>query len=123
MADIRHYVACSAGVGKSWLACALGHKACREDFSVAYHWVPRLFATLALARGDGRYGRILKSLAKTELLILDDWGPEKLNSDQRRDVLEIIEDRYERRSTIVTSQVPHCVEVACEAWRFAPRTR
>lgn len=95
-----------AGVGKSWLACAIGHKACREDFSVAYHRVPRLFASLALARGDGRYGRILKSLAKTDLLILDDWGPEKLNDDQRRDLLEIIEDRYERRSTIVTSQVP-----------------
>ncbi|RWA57951.1 AAA family ATPase [Mesorhizobium sp. M1C.F.Ca.ET.193.01.1.1] len=95
-----------AGVGKSWLACALGHKACREDFSVAYHRVPRLFATLALARGDGRYGRILKQLAKTDLLVLDDWGPEKLNDDQRRDVLEIIEDRYERRSTIVTSQLP-----------------
>ncbi|MEI8703138.1 IS21-like element helper ATPase IstB [Mesorhizobium sp. ISC15] len=95
-----------AGVGKSWLACALGHKACREDFSVAYHRVPRLFATLALARGDGRYGRILKQLAKTDLLILDDWGPEKLNDDQRRDGLEIIEDRYERRSTIVTSQLP-----------------
>ncbi|WP_210285091.1 IS21-like element helper ATPase IstB [Mesorhizobium neociceri] len=95
-----------AGVGKSWLACALGHKACREDFSVAYHRVPRLFAALALARGDGRYGRILKSLARTDLLILDDWGPEKLNDDQRRDLLEIIEDRYERRSTIVTSQVP-----------------
>jgi len=95
-----------AGVGKSWLACAIGHKACREDFSVAYHRVPRLFANLALARGDGRYGRILKSLAKIDLLILDDWGPEKLNDDQRRDLLEIIEDRYERRSTIVTSQVP-----------------
>ncbi len=60
-----------AGVGKSCLAYELGHKACREDFSVAYHRVPRLFATLALARGDGRYGRILKSLAKTDLLILD----------------------------------------------------
>ncbi|MER8792346.1 IS21-like element helper ATPase IstB [Mesorhizobium sp. M0983] len=95
-----------AGVGKSWLACALGHKACREDFSVAYHRVPRLFAALALARGDGRYGRILKQLAKTDLLILDDWGPEKLNDNQRRDVLENIEDRYERRSTIVTSQLP-----------------
>lgn len=95
-----------AGVGKSWLACALGHQACRQDFSVAYHRVPRLFAALALARGDGRYGRILKSLARTDLLILDDWGPEKLNDDQRRDLLEIIEDRYERRSTIVTSQVP-----------------
>lgn len=95
-----------AGVGKTWLACALGHKACREDFSVAYQRVPRLFAALSLARGDGRYGRILKSLGRTDLLILDDWGPEKLNDDQRRDLLEIIVDRYERRSTIVTSQVP-----------------
>lgn len=95
-----------SGVGKSWLACALGHKACREDFSVAYHRAPRLFAALALARGDGRYAKLLKSLAKAELLILDDWGPEKLNDDQRRDLLEIVEDRYERRSTIVTSQVP-----------------
>ncbi|GLJ00593.1 IS21-like element helper ATPase IstB [Sphingobium sp. BS19] len=95
-----------AGVGKSWLACALGHKACREDFSVAYHRAPRLFATLALARGDGRYARMLKALARTDLLILDDWGSEKLTDEQRRDLLEIIEDRYERRSTIVTSQVP-----------------
>jgi DNA replication protein DnaC len=95
-----------AGVGKSWLACALGQKACREDFSVAYHRAPRLFAALGLARGDGRYARVLKALARTDLLILDDWGPEKLNDDQRRDLLEIVEDRYERRSTIVTSQVP-----------------
>ncbi|MEO5325221.1 IS21-like element helper ATPase IstB [Mesorhizobium sp. CC13] len=95
-----------AGVGKSWLACALGHKACREDLSVAYHRLPRLFATLALARGDGRYPKVLKALARTDLLILDDWGPEKLNDEQRRDLLEIIEDRYEKRSTIVTSQVP-----------------
>lgn len=79
--DNGHYEPSPAGVGKSSLACALGHKTCREDFSVAYHRVPRLFAALALARGDGRYGRILKSLARTDLLILDDWGPEKLNND------------------------------------------
>jgi len=96
----------AAPVGKSWLSCALGHKACREDFSVAYHRLPRLFATLALARGDGRYPKVLKALARTDLLILDDWGPEKLNDEQRRDLLEIVEDRYEKRSTIVTSQVP-----------------
>jgi DNA replication protein DnaC len=60
-----------AGVGKSWLACALGHKACREDFSVVYHRAPRLFASLALAKGDGRYARMLKALARTDLLILD----------------------------------------------------
>lgn len=95
-----------AGVGKSWLACALGHKARHEDFSVAYHRAPRLFAALALERGDGRYARMLKALARTDLLILDDWGPEKLSDDQRRSLLEIIEDRYERRSTMVTSQVP-----------------
>ena len=61
-----------AGVGKSWLACALGQKACREDFSVAYHRAPRLFAALVLARGDGRYARLLKTLAKIDLLIIDD---------------------------------------------------
>ena len=94
------------GVGKSWLACALGHKACREDLSVAYHRAPRLFAALALARGDGRYAKMLRGLARVELLILDDWGPEKLDDQQRRDLLEIIEDRHERRSTIVTSQLP-----------------
>jgi DNA replication protein DnaC len=94
------------GVGKSWLACALGQKACREDFSVAYHRAPRLFAALALARGDGRYPKLLKALARVDLLILDDWGPEKLDDERRRDLLEIVEDRYERRSTLVTSQVP-----------------
>lgn len=65
-----------AGVGKSWLACALGRKACREDFSAIDRRAPRLFATLVLARGDGRYTRMLKVLARTGLLILDDWGPE-----------------------------------------------
>ena len=95
-----------AGVGKSWLACALGQKACREDISVVYHRAPRLFADLALARGERRYARMLQTLARVELLIIDDWGPEKLQDDQRRDLLEILEDRYERRSTLVTSQVP-----------------
>ena len=94
------------GVGKSWLACALGHKACREDLSVAYHRAPRLFAALALARGDGRCGELLRGLARVDLLIRDDWGPEKLDGQQRRDLLEIVEDRHERRSIIVTSQVP-----------------
>ena len=66
------------GVGKSWLACALGQKACREDLSVAYHRVPRLFQALALARADGRYARTLRQIARVDLLILDDWGPEAL---------------------------------------------
>lgn len=94
------------GVGKSWIACALGHKACREDFSVAYHRLPRLLAALALARTDGRHAKMLKALARVDLLILDDWGPETFDEVQRRDILEIVEDRYQRRSTIVTSQVP-----------------
>ena len=95
-----------AGVGKSWLACALGQKACRDDVSVAYHRAPRLFATLAQARDEGRYARLLKALARVELLIIDDWGPEKLDDAQRRDLLELTEDRYERRATIITSQIP-----------------
>ena len=94
------------GVGKSWLACALGHKACREDFSVLYHRMPRLFAALALARGDGRYAKLLRTLARVDLLILDDWGPEQLNAEQRRDLLEIVEDRYDARSILITSQLP-----------------
>ena len=99
-------IAGPCGVGKSWLACALGQKACREDLSTAYHRVPRLFSTLAMARADGRYARTLRQIAKVDLLILDDWGPETLTADQRRDLLEIIDDRHEMRSVIITSQVP-----------------
>jgi DNA replication protein DnaC len=94
------------GVGKSWLGCALGHKACRDGRSVFYQRVPRLFEALALARGDGRHGRLLKTLARVELLILDDWGLSVLSQNQRIDLLEILEDRNGRGSTIVTSQVP-----------------
>jgi DNA replication protein DnaC len=94
------------GVGKSWLACALGHKACRDDRSVFYQRVPRLFDALALARGDGRHGRMLKTLARVELLILDDWGLATLTQEQGRDLLEIVDDRHNRGSTIVTSQLP-----------------
>ena len=95
-----------AGVGKSWLACALGYKACRENLSVLYQRVPRLFAALALARGDGRYARLLKQFARVDLLILDDWGPEPLLAEQQRDLLEIVEDRYGAGSLIITSQLP-----------------
>jgi DNA replication protein DnaC len=94
------------GTGKSWLACALGHKACREGFSVLYRRAPRLFAELATARGEGRLARLLASLERTRLLIIDDWGPEPLNAEQRRDLLEIVDDRYEKGSLLVTSQVP-----------------
>jgi len=94
------------GTGKSWLACALGHKACRDDRSVLYYRVPRLLDALALARGDGRYPRLLKSLARVQVLILDDWGLSPLTSQQGRDLLDIVDDRHGRGSTIVTSQVP-----------------
>ena len=94
------------GTGKSWLACALGHKACRDDRSVLYYRLPRLLDALALARGDGRHARLLKSLARVELLILDDWGLATLTSEQGRDILEIVDDRHGRASTIVTSQLP-----------------
>ena len=85
------------GVGKSWLASALGHKACRDDRSVLYQRVPKLFGDLAIARGDGRYGRLLRALGGVQLLILDDWGLEPLNADARHDLLEILEERYGRR--------------------------
>ncbi|MDZ4322010.1 MAG: transposase [Caulobacterales bacterium 32-67-6] len=94
------------GVGKSWLACALGHKACRDGRSVFYQRVPRLFEALTLARGDGRHARLLKTLARTDLLILDDWGLSTLSQSQRIDLLEILEDRNGRGATLVTSQVP-----------------
>ena len=94
------------GTGKSWLACALGHKACRDDRSVLYWRVPRLLDAIALARGDGRYPRLLKTLARVELLLLDDWGLASLTSAQGRDLLEIVDDRHGRASTIITSQVP-----------------
>ena len=96
----------AAGLGKSWIACALGHKACRDNRSVLYQRVPRLFEALALARGDGRYGRLLKALGRVQLLILDDWGLSVLTGSERRDLLEILDDRHGRSSTIVTSQVP-----------------
>lgn len=94
------------GLGKSWIACALGHKACRDGRSVVYHRVPRLFEALALAKGDGRHARMLKAIAKLDVLILDDWGLTILAPSERRDLLEILEDRHGRGSTIVTSQLP-----------------
>ncbi|MFH4054993.1 IS21-like element helper ATPase IstB [Acinetobacter baumannii] len=94
------------GLGKSWIACALGNKACRDDRRVVYHRVPRLFQMLAIARGDGRHARVLKAIERTELLILDDWGLSVLSPTERRDLLEILDDRQGRGSTIVTSQLP-----------------
>jgi DNA replication protein DnaC len=96
----------ACGTGKTWLACALAHKAARSDRNVLYHRIPRLFAELALAHGDGRFPRLFRSLCKADLLVLDDLGPEPMTPSQRRDVLEILEERYGRGSTLITSQLP-----------------
>ena len=95
-----------AGVGKTWIACALAHSACRNGYSASYRRLPRLLTELAIARADGRYAKLLASLAKTAVLVIDDWGMSKLSAENRRDLLEIVEDRHGLRSTIVTSQLP-----------------
>lgn len=94
------------GTGKTWLACALGQQAARSELSVLYHRIPRLFADLALAHGDGRHPRLFRALCRADLLILDDWGPEPMTAIQRRDILEIVEERYGRGSILITSQIP-----------------
>src|SRR6201999_2494434 len=90
------------GVGKSWLACALGHKACRDRFSVLYRRAPRLFADLATAPGEGRLPCLMKSLAGARLLVIHHWGPEPLNAEQPRDLLEIVDDREGKGSLLIT---------------------
>jgi DNA replication protein DnaC len=105
--DSQHLIVLGpTGIGKSWLACALGHKACRDGLSVLYKRASRLFTDIAQARGEGRLPRLMAALERTRLLILDDWGPEPLTLDQRRDLLEIVDDRYERGSLLITSQIP-----------------
>jgi DNA replication protein DnaC len=94
------------GVGKTWLACALGHKACRDGYSARYLRLPRLMQDLPIAKADGRYGKLLRDYAKADLVIFDDWGLMPMNGDIRRDLLEILDDRHNRRSTLVTSQLP-----------------
>jgi DNA replication protein DnaC len=94
------------GVGKTWIVCALAQKACREGHTALYLRLPRLLQEMAIAKGDGRYPKLLATLAKTEVLILDDWGLAKLTAEHRRDLLEILEDRHGIRSTLATSQLP-----------------
>jgi DNA replication protein DnaC len=94
------------GIGKSWLADAFAERACRAGYSAYRVRVPRLLHDLAVARGDGPYTRLLAKLAKTELLVLDDWGLAPLTGPQRHDVLEVLEDRTERASTLITTQLP-----------------
>jgi len=94
------------GVGKTYIACALAHQACREGYSTAYLRLSKPFRELTVARGDGRYGKLLAAYAKTDLLVIDDWGLAAFTDEQRRDILEIIEDRHGLRSTLVASQLP-----------------
>jgi DNA replication protein DnaC len=95
-----------AGIGRSFLACALAEKACRDGFTALYTRAPQLFRDLALARADGSLRGLLTRLARIDVLLVDDWEMAPLTDAERRDFLEICEDRYQRRSTILTSQLP-----------------
>jgi DNA replication protein DnaC len=93
------------GVGKSFLACALGHKACLEGFTVVYTRAERLFEDLALSHADGRYARLMAYFSKKQVLIIDDWGLSAISEQAGKDLLEILEDRHGIHSTIMVSQV------------------
>ncbi len=94
------------GLGKSWLAQALAQKACRDGYTVLYRPTPKLFRDLMIARADGSLGRLLEAIARTDVLVVDDFAMAPLSEQERRDFLEICDDRYNRRSTILTSQLP-----------------
>jgi DNA replication protein DnaC len=94
------------GSGKTYLSCALAHRACREGMTAFYLRTPKLYYTLAMARADGSYARVLAKLARTSVLVLDDLGMAALTDSERQDLLEVIEDRHGSASTIITSQLP-----------------
>ena len=94
------------GSGKTWIACALAHQACRQGLSGRYWRVPRLFEEIRTSHGDGSYLKLLKRLAKTPVLVLDDWGLIALSTQDRADLLEILDDRLNARSTVICSQLP-----------------
>jgi DNA replication protein DnaC len=96
----------ATGTGKTYLACALAQQACRKGYRVLYRRATRLFDELTLAHADGTYPRLLAKLARVDLLVLDDWGLAPLKEQERRDLLEVLEDRYGQRSTLMTSQLP-----------------
>lgn len=96
----------ATGVGKSFIACALAHKACRDGFTVHFNRTSRLFQNLSVAKADGRYSKVLAALASKDVLVIDDFGLFALSEEQRQDLLEIMEDRYKRKSTVFTSQIP-----------------
>jgi DNA replication protein DnaC len=107
---IRHHHNCLltglTGSGKTWIACALGNAACRQGLSVQYARLPRLFEELRIAHGDGSFTRRLVALAKTDLLLIDDWGLAPPSAAERSDLLEVLDDRVGTRSTLITSQLP-----------------
>ena len=94
------------GAGKTYIACALAQKACRQGLTALYLRLPRLFSDLAIAKGDGRYGKLLVKYSRIDVMLLDDWGVAPMTAENRRDLLEILDDRYERKSTLITSQLP-----------------
>jgi len=94
------------GVGKTYLACALANQACRHGATALYMRLPRLLQELALCRVDGRYMKFLASIAKIDVLVLDDWGLAAYSDESRRDLLELFDDRHARKSTLITSQLP-----------------
>src|SRR5215471_9766402 len=95
-----------AGIGKSWICCALGNRAARDGFSVLYKRLSHLLDELAVARLHGRQARALTSLARTRVLLIDDWAMVKLTAEQRRDLMEVIDDRHDRGSTVIATQIP-----------------
>jgi DNA replication protein DnaC len=107
---VRHHqvvlITGATGTGKTFLACALAHAACRQGLSARYFRLSRLLGDLALARADGSYTRLLDRLQRTRLLVIDDFGLAPLSETERRDLLEVLEDRYGRQATLVTSQLP-----------------
>ena len=94
------------GAGKTWIACALAHRACMEGYTVLYKRLPTFLRELSAAKSDGTYGKFIASCSKTDLLVIDDWGLERLNHEQSLELLELLEDRYGLRSTMVAAQIP-----------------
>jgi DNA replication protein DnaC len=94
------------GTGKTYVGCALAQQACRRGYRALYRRATRLFDELKLAKADGSYGRLLSKFARTDVLLIDDWGLKAVQESERHDLLEILEDRYATRSTIITSQLP-----------------
>lgn len=94
------------GAGKTYLACAFANQACRQGYGARYIRLPKLFQEITIAKADGSYIKLMEHVAKLSLLVLDDWGLQPMTDSNRRDLLEIIDDRYERSSTLITSQLP-----------------